>query len=106
MDYALLDVYKKELDKYKAENALYQMKINEYNKLGLPKTDTETDEEFINKIFNDALIAETTTKEGDETKVKQLIQMINKPIPTLYIDDIIKYLENLIFKLEKHHNNQ
>ena len=101
MNNSLLNIYKAELDKYKSENAIFKFKIMQYENKKIPLDFKEEYQIMMENTFNKALEDETIKEQGDLTKAKQLIDIINKPQAIPYIDDIILYLEHKINDIEK-----
>jgi hypothetical protein len=101
MENALLDTYKKELEKYKTENYIYQSAIMRYKKLKVQPSEQEKYDEMMNEIFQNAYDEEQVKKDSDNKRVEELINRLSKPTVRPYIDDIIKNLSDIIDKIEE-----
>jgi predicted enzyme involved in methoxymalonyl-ACP biosynthesis len=100
MNNALIDVYKKELAKYKQEHFIYKNRLAKYEDLNIPPTDEEKYNEMMENTFKEAYEEEQKLLNSDIEKVNILIKRLSKPILTPYLDDIINHLETLINKIE------
>ena len=100
MENALLQVYKKELEKYKKEHYIYRKRLENYEKLNIPPTEEEKNNEILNNAFKDAYEEEQIKINNDNKKVEILLNRLLKPNITPYLDDVIRHLENLINKIE------
>ena len=101
MNNSLLDLYRKELDKYRSENAIYKFKIQQYEKKNIPLDFKEEFDVIMKKTFQKAYEDENLKEEGDLIRAQQLINIINKPQAIPYIDDVIQYLEFKINDIKK-----
>ena len=101
---ALLDVYKKELEKYKKEHFIYKMRLGKYETLDIPPTDEEKYEEMMRETFKKAYEQEQIKKNSDNERVDILIKRLTKPEMNIYLEGIIKYFETIIDKLEEKQN--
>ena len=68
---ALLDVYKKELAKYKKEHFIYKMRLGKYEDLNIPPTEEEINNEMIENTFKEAYEEEQNNKNGDIERVNR-----------------------------------
>ena len=101
---ALLDVYKKELAKYKREHFIYKMRLGKYEDLNIPPTDEEKYEEMMKETFKKAEEQERIKKNSDTERVDILIKRLKKPEMNPYLQSIIKYFEGIIDKIEEKQN--
>lgn len=101
MNNALLDVYKKELDKYKKEHFIYKQRLAKYEDLNIPPTDEEKYEEMMKETFKKAYEEEQIKKDGDIERVNILLKRLTKPILNPYLESIIKHFETIIDKIEE-----
>lgn len=101
MNNALLDVYKKELDKYKKEHFIYKQRLAKYEDLNIPPTDEEKYEEMMKETFKKAYEEEQIKKDGDIERVNILLKRLTKPILNPYLTNIIKHFETIIDKIEE-----
>lgn len=98
---ALLDVYKKELDKYKKEHFIYKQRLAKYEDLNIPPTEEEINNEMIENTFKEAYEEEQIKKDGDIERVNILLKRLTKPILNPYLESIIKHFETIIDKIEE-----
>jgi hypothetical protein len=96
---AMIEVYKKQLAKYKAEHYIYKQRLARYE--DLPPTQDELNEAMMQRTFKEAYEQEQQNINSDADKVNILIKRLNKPILNPYLDNIIKFLEDTIDKLEQ-----
>ena len=101
MNNALLDVYKKELEKYKKEHFIYKQRLAKYEDLNIPPTEEEINNEILENTFKKAIEEEQIKKNGDIERVNILLKRLTKPILTPYLDNVINHLETLINKIEE-----
>jgi hypothetical protein len=101
MENALLDVYKKELAKYKAEHFIYKRRLAKYEDLNIPPTEEEKYNEMMEKTFKEAYEEEQKKINSDVEKVDILLKRLTKPIFNPYLTNIINHLETLISKIEE-----
>lgn len=101
---ALLDVYKKELDKYKKEHFIYKQRLAKYEDLNIPPTEEEINNEILEKAFKKAYEEEQIKKNGDIERVNILLKRLTKPILNPYLTNVINHLETLINKIEEQEN--
>jgi len=101
MENALIDVYKKQLEKYKIEHYIYKQRLAKYEALNIPPTDEEKQEEMLQRTFKKAYEKEQIKKNSDIEKVDILIKRLSKPIFNPYLTNIINHLETLISKIEE-----
>lgn len=100
MENALLDVYKKELDKYKKEHFIYKQRLAKYEDLNIPPTEEEKYNEMMENTFKEAYEEEQEKINSDVEKVNILLKRLTKPTLTPYLDNVINHLETLINKIE------
>jgi translation elongation factor EF-1beta len=106
MTNALIDVYKKELDKYKTEHFIYKNRLAKYEDLNIPPTDEEINNEMIENTFKEAYEEEQQKINSDVEKVNILLKRLSKPELTPYLVNVINHLETLINRIEeKTYNN-
>ena len=98
---ALLDVYKKELAKYKKEHFIYKMRLGKYETLDIPPTDEEKYEQMMKETFKKAYEEEQIKKDSDNERVDILIKKLTKPTLNPYLEGIIKHFEIIIDKIEE-----
>lgn len=101
MNDALLDVYKKELAKYKKEHFIYKQRLAKYEDLNIPPTEEEINNEMIENTFKEAYEEEQIKKDGDIERVNILLKRLTKPILNPYLESIIKHFETIIDKIEE-----
>ena len=101
---ALLDVYKKELAKYKKEHFIYKMRLGKYEDLNIPPTDEEKYEQMMKETFKKAEEQERIKKNSDTERVEILLKRLTRPTLNPYLESIIKYFENIIDKIEEKEN--
>ena len=101
MNDVLLDVYKKELEKYKREHFIYKMRLGKYEDLNIPPTDEEKYEEMMKETFKKAEEQEQIKKNSDNERVDFFIKRLTKPILNPYLEGIIKHFETIIDKIEE-----
>ena len=101
---ALLDVYKKELAKYKKEHFIYKMRLGKYEDLNIPPTEEEINNEMIENTFKEAYEEEQNNKNGDIERVNILLKRLTKPTLNPYLTNVINHLETLINKIEQQQN--
>lgn len=104
MNNALLDVYKKELDKYKKEHFIYKQRLAKYEDLNIPPTEEEINNEMIENTFKEAYEEEQIKKNSDIEKVDILLKRLTKPIFNPYLTNVINHLETLINRIEQKEN--
>ena len=98
---ALLDVYKKELAKYKKEHFIYKMRLGKYEDLNIPPTDEEKYEEMMKETFKKAYEEEQIKRNSDNERVDIFIKRLSKPTLNPYLEGIIKHFESIIDKIEE-----
>jgi hypothetical protein len=98
---ALLEVYKKELAKYKREHFIYKRRLSKYEDLNIPPTEEEKYNEMMEKTFKEAYEEEQEKINSDVEKVDILLKRLTKPIFNPYLTNIINHLETLISKIEE-----
>ncbi len=101
MNDALLEVYKKELAKYKTEHFIYKRRLSKYEDLNIPPTEEEKYNEMMEKTFKEAYEEEQEKINNDVEKVNILLKRLTKPIFNPYLTNIINHLETLISKIEE-----
>ena len=98
---AMVDVLKKELDKYKKEHFIYKQRLAKYEDLNIPPTEEEINDEILKKTFEEAYEEEQNKKNSDIEKVDILLKRLTKPIFNPYLSNVINHLETLISKIEE-----
>jgi len=98
---AMVDVLKKELNKYKTEHFIYKQRLAKYEDLGLPPTEEEINDEILQRTFKEAYEEEQNKKNGDIEKVDILLKRLTKPIFNPYLSNVINHIETLISKIEE-----
>ena len=98
---AMVDVLKKELDKYKTEHFIYKQRLAKYEDLNIPPTEEEINDEILKKTFEEAYEEEQNKKNSDIEKVDILLKRLTKPIFNPYLTNVINHLETLISKIEE-----
>jgi hypothetical protein len=101
MENALLDVYKKQLNKYKTEHFIYKRRLAAYEGLNIPPTEDELNEAMMQNTFKEAYEQEQQNINSDIEKVDILLKRLSKPIFNPYLTNIINHLETLINKIEQ-----
>jgi hypothetical protein len=101
MENALLDVYKKQLAKYKQEHFIYKQRLAKYEDLNIPPTEEEKYNEMMENTFKEAYEEEQKNINSDIEKVDILLKRLTKPIFNPYLTNIINHLETLISKIEE-----
>jgi hypothetical protein len=101
MNNALLNTYKEELNKYKLEHFIYKQRLARYEDLNIPPTQDEINDLMMKNVFKEAYDKEQVKKDSDNDRVNQLIARLNKPIFNPFLENIIKYFEESIDKIEK-----
>ena len=98
---AMVDVLKKELDKYKKEHFIYKQRLAKYEDLNIPPTEEEKQEELLQRTFKKAYEEEQNKKNSDIEKVDILLKRLTKPIFNPYLTNVINHIETLISKIEE-----
>ena len=98
---AMVDVLKKELDKYKKEHFIYKQRLAKYEDLNIPPTEEEINDEILKKTFEEAYEEEQNKKNSDIEKVDILLKRLSKPIFNPYLTNVINHIETLISKIEE-----
>jgi hypothetical protein len=101
---AMIDVLKKELDKYKTEHYIYKQRLAKYEDLNIPPTEEEINNEILQRTFKEAYEEEQIKKNNDIEKVDILLKRLSKPIFNPYLNNVINHLETLISKIEEQEN--
>jgi hypothetical protein len=101
MNNALIDVYKKELDKYKIEHFIYKQRLAKYEDLNIPLTEEEKNNEMMKNTFKEAYEEEQENINSDIERVDILLKRLTKPIFNPYLTNVINHLETLISKIEE-----
>jgi hypothetical protein len=101
MNNALLDVYKKELAKYKKDHFIYKQRLAKYEDLNIPLTEEEKNNEMMKNTFKEAYEEEQENINSDIERVDILLKRLTKPIFNPYLTNVINHLETLISKIEE-----